>query len=124
MAKKKQRIEQSTEIVELHKRIKGDLYYESAFAEAIEKYRNMNEEEKKATKKGDDLDEIPTTDVENYFSKIYMTSSDHDEDEDGEESEEDSDNTSDDDENTDEEMKEIFGVSTDEEEAAATGNGD
>ena len=37
----------------------------------------MNEEEKNAMKKGDDVDEIPTTDVENFFSKVYMSTSDN-----------------------------------------------
>lgn len=56
---------------ELRKRIKGDLYHEDAFTEAIEKYKNMTEEERQAMKKGDDIDDIPTSDVEKFYTKVY-----------------------------------------------------
>ena len=40
------------------------LYYEGAGGEALENYRKLTEEQKKALKKGDDIDEINTTDLE------------------------------------------------------------
>lgn len=46
---------------------KGSIYYESAGVEALEKWKAMTEDERKAAKaKGDDIDAIPTTDLEQY----------------------------------------------------------
>jgi hypothetical protein len=46
---------------------KGSIYYESSGVEALEKWKAMNEDERKAAKaKGDDIDAIPTTDLEQY----------------------------------------------------------
>ena len=46
---------------------KGSIYYESAGVEALEKWKAVTEDERKAAKaKGDDIDAIPTTDLEQY----------------------------------------------------------
>lgn len=66
-------MERKTELEELRKRIKGDLYHEDAFTEAIENYKNMTPEEKKALRKGDDLDDIPTSDVEKFYTQAYSS---------------------------------------------------
>lgn len=48
----------------LKQRISGDFYYQGAGDEALKKWRAMSEEEKAAQRKGDDIDEIDTTDLE------------------------------------------------------------
>ena len=39
-------------------------YYEGAGQEALDKWRKMTDAERQATKKGDDIDDINTTDIE------------------------------------------------------------
>jgi hypothetical protein len=46
------------------------LYYESAAVEALEKWKKMSEEEKRAAKaKGDEIDALHTSDLEQYIDK-------------------------------------------------------
>lgn len=71
LEKRTHRVEKKAELEELRKKIKGDIYADDAFTEAINKYKNMSVEEKKALKKGDDLDDIPTSDVERFYTKTY-----------------------------------------------------
>ena len=40
------------------------LYYKGAGKEALDKWRSLTEEEKKAQQRGDDIDEVNTTDLE------------------------------------------------------------
>ena len=52
---------------ELEEKPKSGIYYESAGVEAMAKWRSMSEEERRAAKpKGDDIDAINTTDLEEY----------------------------------------------------------
>lgn len=52
---------------ELEAGTKEKLYYEGAGVEALEKWKAMSEAERAALKsRGDDIDAIPTTDLEKY----------------------------------------------------------
>lgn len=52
----------------LRDRIKGDFYYEGAGVEALKKWRAMSEEERAAQRRGDELDDIDTSDLEKVQS--------------------------------------------------------
>jgi hypothetical protein len=54
---------------ELQKEVIGgdeSIFYESAAVEALKNWRKLSKEERDKLKKGDDVDEIDTTDLENF----------------------------------------------------------
>lgn len=61
-------------IDELRYRIQGDMYGHNAFDDAIKRYKKLSEQEKKALKRGEDLDDIPTTDVEEFYYTMFDNS--------------------------------------------------
>lgn len=50
----------------LRDKIKGDFYYEGAGVEALKKWRAMSEEERAAQRRGDEIDDIDTSDLEKW----------------------------------------------------------
>lgn len=50
----------------LRDKIKGDFYYEGTGVEALKKWRAMSEEERAAQRRGDEIDDIDTSDLEKW----------------------------------------------------------